>query len=525
MTTSMISADNHSAPDSRSNFRFLLLLSLAIVLAGALLYGTNNRFHFRCHADEPAKVRQIQTETRNFHHPLLMLNSVQAAFAISGAKTNPQNVVWVGRLSSALFTTVAVMALAWTAFLLSGRVGAVLCSAFLLCTPMLLELSHYFKEDAALIMGVALTFLAITLYQRLASVPNLLLLAICAALTASSKHIGAFVLPFCIYTVATANGSKPKRILLFLLVTLGVYALINYQVFLHPSGFFNGISRESYYLKNGGSKVGGPRSGFFSFNKYMGVIRGNTPLVFLWFVGFGFHSWWKGRSERTSLGQILLFAGSTFLLLSLIPKASGRYFLPVTALLCLTAAIGAARIFAKTGWKWKVLGFAIPLTLALLAQGRWTYRVYQDFHHDTRTAMAEWITKNLPANAVIAQEPTALLSSASDSASDNPNKIPQKLIDAGSICKPDFLNSLRHRGASYLICELSERDIPKSSPKDTRAIEESVLKSIKAKCKPLWMADATRPRITNVRPDLAVYQLPEDSEAVLPDKAPGDANP
>lgn len=489
---------------------FLFLLTLCIVAAACFLFFTHNRFSFRCHIDEPGKVSQIQSRERNFHHPLLMLNTTQLACALAGVEPTAQAIARAGRTCSAVFSTLAILALAYGAFLVAGRVAALLCTFFLLAAPLFIELSHYFKEDPSFMMGIAFTFLAMILYQRGPGMRLLLFLAVSAALTCSGKHIGVLILPFCVFTILK-NGGGRKHVLLFLSVTFLGYALLNYQVFAHVGDFLGAISQETYYLKKGGGNAIAPPPPLHALQKYIEVLSKNIPLPFLWFTGFCVYSWAK-RRERAPLGPIFLFAGILFLGLSMTPKTAERYLMPVVGLLGFTSAIGAARILAKPGWAWKIAGFALPLALALITEGREGRRTFESFGNDSRLKMAQWITHNLPQDALIAQDAKGfLVSSASASEADEPYLVPQRLLDAGELIRLRSLDALQASGAQYLVVisdDFRAAAMKKRACDADSGVEPVLIRELETRCRKVWGYGDNSRRTRTVSPNLAIYRLP-----------------
>ena len=494
----------------KSDALFLSLLAFCILVAAAFLFFTNNRFSVRCHIDEPGKVAQIQSQERNFHHPLLLLNTTQGVCALFRVEPTAQQIVWMGRTCSAVFSTLALLALAYGAFLVAGRAAALLCAFFLLAAPLFIELSHYFKEDPAFMMGIAFAFLAMILYQRRPGMRPLLFLAASAALACSGKHIGVLILPFCLYTILK-NGGGRNHALLFGGVTLLGYALVNYQVFAHLGDLVGAVGQETYFLKKGGAKVVAPPPALHSLQKYLEVLSKNIPLPFIWFSGFCVYSWAK-RRESAPLGPVFLFAGILFAGLSMTPKTAERYLMPVIGLLGFTSAIGAARILSKPGWVWKIAGFALPLALAVVSEGKEGWRAFESFGKDSRLEMAHWIARNLPPDALIAQDARGfLVSSASAGVSDDPYQVPQRLMDAGELVRLRSLDALRSSGAQYLVVisdDYRPAAVKKHAPDPDSGGELAVSRELETQCRQVWAYRDKSRRTRTVSPNLAIYQLP-----------------
>jgi hypothetical protein len=134
----------------------------ALFVLVAALFSRGNDFPFFYHTDEPGKVEQIIECRRNFHHPLLMLNSGSYALALSGMDRTYQNTAVAGRWVNALFAAGAVVVFSALALKWGGPVAALGAGTLLLLEPNLFDAAHYMKEDPALIFGLSCFLLAST---------------------------------------------------------------------------------------------------------------------------------------------------------------------------------------------------------------------------------------------------------------------------------------------------------------------------------------------------------------------------
>ena len=147
--------------DASAEPRTLWLVAWALVLfaAGLALDTRHHGFPFFYHPDESAKVDQILTGEWNFHHPMLLLGTTAAVVKTLGVTRSDQPVVEAGRWTSAAFIAGAVVALALLAYAWRGWTASLATGGALLLQHQLFELAHYLKEDSALLLGVALSFL------------------------------------------------------------------------------------------------------------------------------------------------------------------------------------------------------------------------------------------------------------------------------------------------------------------------------------------------------------------------------
>src|SRR5207302_8882707 len=97
----------------------------------------------------------------NFHHPAFMLAATKAVLALGRVPLDMQRIVIVGRWLSACYSAIAVTALALLAWRRRGPLAFAAVAVLAGLPHPVFELAHYFKEDAALLMGVSLTFLGL----------------------------------------------------------------------------------------------------------------------------------------------------------------------------------------------------------------------------------------------------------------------------------------------------------------------------------------------------------------------------
>ena len=167
-----------------------MVWAVALFVATLTLHTRHNDFPYFYHPDEAEKVRQVMTGDWNFHHPMLLLTAtkaVVAAVAARGAKLPEQGVVEAGRWVSAGCVAAAVVALALLAFVWRGWTASLAAGGALLFHHQLFELSHYMKEDSALLAGVAWTFLAAFLFWRKPGAWRAALLGAAVAVAISGK--------------------------------------------------------------------------------------------------------------------------------------------------------------------------------------------------------------------------------------------------------------------------------------------------------------------------------------------------
>lgn len=381
----------------------LPILASALLCALCMgLFTRGNGFPFFYHPDEPDKVEQIIRGRWNFHHPLLLLDSVKGAVSIFHVpQDDPQAVVEAGRWVSAGFAALGITALAWLAFLYRGWPGFVSAGAVLMLHHQLFELAHYMKEDTALFLGVAASLLALPLLWRWPGVWSAAFAGFACALALCGKYIGAMMLLAVLPVLwrAPGSGGRGARLAVFTGVFLLVTAAINFSLLENLATFRHSFGREVKLVAEGQNPAPGVhRIGSFA---YAGAFLDNTtPAIWLCLLA---HFWvqWKRRAALTLPEWILvLFPFAYTLMLSLSPKTNDRYFLPATAMFAWLAALGALDIPAL----WPRISATVCVLLLAAFQLPSLVRYDRAFRVDDRKDLRAWLDENLTRDALIAQD-------------------------------------------------------------------------------------------------------------------------
>ena len=395
-----------SALAESSGIRRLLPVALAALLlfAGALWLDTRqNGFPFFYHPDEPDKVDQLITGKWNFHHPLLMLGTAEAAKKALGLPDREQTLVILGRCCSALFAAGGVLAFALLAWRVKGWGGFWIVGLLLLTQHQVFELAHYFKEDTALFFALALAFLALHLHHRRPGWGAALFAGAACGLCLSAKYLGGIVLiPAAVIFASAQRGKQASGIqwVWFAVGFLAVTAAINFPVFKHLEVFTHSFGRETDLVAHGQRGYTGGQVAIF---EYLKIFASNTtPVIWVLVIVELLAVWKRGDVFDWTMA---VFPFAFMLLLSCSTKTNDRYFLPATAGFNYLAGLGAMDLRGLLPGKWPArLKPALPTMLALLVNGLYLAPYVRAFAHDDRSEMLDWIRANIPANAVIAGE-------------------------------------------------------------------------------------------------------------------------
>ncbi len=484
----------------------------ALLLFAALiwLYTRHNDFPFFYHPDEPDKVAQILQDKWNFHHPAMMLVAAKAVVTALRVPRDPQHIVIAGRWLSAIYSAAGASALALLAWRMRGPLAFAAAALFVGLHHQVFELAHYFKEDAALFMGVALTFLALQIFCAKKSLAAAAFLGVACALALSAKYIGAVLLIPALPALWRApRGSRGGVFAIFLAAFVLVAACANYPLFANFTEFKQSFHREVALAAQGqrGMTHTIPNTEYFSI-----LAQNMNVALWLFLACFLVKVWRDRRSLDFMEWTVAVFPFAYLLMLACSPKSNDRYLLPATGLFALDAAFGlvaAAEFFGRKISTRVALATCFAIAAACQLFSLVKYAVA--FAHDDRRELTAWILAQLPAHALIAQDDHADLPvAARPSRLPWQQPIPQRVIEN----KKDFddFSQLKRDGVNYFVA--SESDYGRYFRRAGKARVEyrgeyeqrrAFYDELFARGEKLW----SRPRGTVIylHPGLAVYRL------------------
>lgn len=447
----------------------ILLWAAALLAVCFALNQRHHHFPYYYHPDEPGKAEQILTGRWNFNHPMLMLTATRAVVETFHVPAEEQAIVEAGRLVSAFFMAVAVTALSLTAYLWRGWPAAILAGAALALHHQLYELSHYMKEDAALLMGLALSFLTCVAYAQRGSPGRALLIGFACGLAISGKYLGAVALAIALPVVIFRSpGARSQRLGLFALALIATLLLINYPLVADLLGHGQGVFQKSLHREVDLVMHGqGDVTRRIPHTLYWNVFLDNTTPA-TWLLLAAFISTWRHRRSQRPMAERLV-AGFPFLLalaLSFSPKENDRYFLPATAVFTLLAALGVQdvpyllcrilelfgvqhpeRIF--TPQRRSVIFAAAASILLILQLTGWSstkpgwWRYDQAFTRDDISELIAWMRENLAPTATVVADAKTGLRVPSRKKLSAVEGLPQRLFVSKSAADADVREKLR----------------------------------------------------------------------------------
>lgn len=386
----------------------------AVLLVGLfagcfVLYSRHNDFPISYHEDEPTKAQQVVSNTRNFNHPQLLLEATQIATALLRTPPQLQPTVKVGRDMSAMFGALAVVALAAAGYRLYGLTGLCLVGLATGLCPALLAWSHHMKEDAALTFGICMTVLATVVFwqrrRRRLDVAGALFLGTACGLAASGKYSGMFaiaaVIPLIVLAARPGWTVAIIRIVIVLAGFVAVFALVNRRVIGHIPWAWQSFKSECAHAAHGHFGLTMARPTTYHLTAF---VRQCMPHVLI--IASIYAAWVLARPRRDFWGLFLIaFAGGYLALISWSVIPFYRYVLPVVVLAHLMMALALVRFTRLYRGRW--LGAALPALagIALIAlQFPRCLDYSNQFAHDSRERLREWVLGNLPADAVFVQD-------------------------------------------------------------------------------------------------------------------------
>lgn len=490
-----------------------LVVWAALLFAVSLFIQTRHQtFAYFYHPDEPGKIEQVLSGKWNYHHPMLLLGSARMMVKTMGNPRSEQAVVEAGRLVSAIYMSVAVVALSLLAYAWRGWPAAIGAGGALALHHQLYELAHYFKEDSALLAGLSLTFLMLLAVWWRPTWRRVALLGVACGLAVSGKYLGVVAFALALPVLYYAPERRPARFGVFAAAALITFCVVNLPLLLHLGTFQESFGREMEFVVRG--QRGMTRS--VPHAQYWNIFVDNTTPVIWVLLAVFLHARWRER-RSLSLPEVMIIAFPFLyaLVLSFSPKSNDRYFLPATALLTLFAAMGtmdlAHRVERGSKRRWALAGAVVALVLGQLPS---LIRYERAFANDDTLALIQWLRTELPPTAVLAKDNRiALPDPARKKDAARLGVIPQKVIGARFVPDLGTVEELRAKGVTHVIVSESDygrffltslrpQDGERADFERRKAFYEILLRDHQ----PLFERD--RGTVIYLHPGIRVYRLP-----------------
>lgn len=500
--------------------RLLPFVIFALIFAGACaLNAVHVGFPVYWHPDEATKALQIQTGDYNFYHPQLLLRLAMVLHSLLPLDNSTRDIVLAGRFVS--IGTSAIAATAFGVFVMRrfGIAFGIVTAVLLALTPTVFLNAHFFKEDATLLMGMAMVMLAIQSVEIRPSPRNIALLGIAVGLAVSAKYIGIIMV---VPAVAMLASKRIERIdcLRFLFCATVVFVAINSAGIFGSASLKTGLLKEVVHVITEHDGISwGPRSARTLINFWQ-----STPaaVIAIWIAGMIFHVWRlrdnfkRGPATKSlpaMMDSIVLFTPLLLLMtVQLSMVAIPRYVLPATVLTVVAAIWITASAYSSV--QDRTLR-ALPIVLLALGAAAATASFLTALHaftDDPRVRLRAWIATHLPADARVAAEFFAGLPTAENQAVDRtlpplPQTITMPFYHLGMAGSPDKLRAL---GYTHIVLSSGNFDRfldPTARLTSGAAVERKrFYEEVFAKLAPLH----EEPRLIDVDPALGMQLLVYD---------------
>ncbi len=498
---------------SPSAIRWTWIFAGLFTLVGLFLFTRHADFPYLYHTDEPSKIGQIIDHDYNFHHPLLLLRSTEALVGMTSTPLQPQPVVEKGRLASAIFAALGTGFTVMLASRLAGRVAGVFAGILVLTHPVLFELSHYMKEDCALLVGIAATLAGLVHYASRPSLGRAVLVGVAAGLALSGKYLGCTVAIFALVALAWNPAGKSPRWLAAVVAVAGMagcFAAINYPALQDTEKAKSSLTQELEKVEKRAEER--PEPIRFKHLSKLGTTL-SVPLLIGLAYWFG-RRWRLRRHEPLIWRAVGMFLIAYFLIVSLAPKTKDRYLLPVYIVACALGSVGVVEWYRHYRKHRSPYTRGLPRTVAIAAIV-WHLPAFADtysaFKRDDRRELAEFIRITIPPDAGIAQDVRVLLARAKAAglpafSLPNPLLVPpdRYVADLGSI------EDLRARGITHVaVCEADYHNAFKDSGNPKMAERSRWYAELFRNHSEVWQRKVGD--IAYLQPGLRLYRITPDT--------------
>jgi hypothetical protein len=505
--------------------------SFGIAYTSFWVYSRHNNFPDTYHPSEPSKGRQLleSPSTWNFRHPLLLMESGNVALRFFDEPGSVREALLIGRRVSAVFAAMAVVALALAGCLGLGGRGLWVCGAAMAMCPPLLVHAHFFKEDSALILGMAVVVLGVRWVlgatTALRATAGFVVLAMGCGLATSGKFVGAvFVLP-AILAVCLMPARRwffvPLRIILLLLIGATVFVVINARAFdrLFPPRVAPFAREQMTADAETGITASDNDVRLRIPNTYCLRVAASDVTAPVWGVLIAGMTWSVVRRKVSRWGinlAAIVIAPAVLLCFSPVPYP--RYALPISVILYFVAALFLSRFVAWIGGKGRPIqiGGTIAVAVVLIHLGARCYDFTQQFGDDSRQRLREWVAQ-LPADTRIVADKYTCLGDEGDHWR-YPNQKPighvRLILRKYAGDAADSLQAMANSGVEYVAItesaygpffEVEQAEL--AVGEDVRKRRAKFYADIIARGELCWQRKAEHPTHSTTNPEIRVYRI------------------
>ena len=370
-----------------------------------------NTFPVYYHKNSGGQTREVIEGKSNFKQPLLLITATNVATTLLRTKITKQDVVVVGRWVAATFGVITVLALMVLAHQMHGLLAAASVGLILVTYHNLVIYSHFFKEDTALTMGMALVFLGMYNFEKYKNASSIILLGAFCGFAVAGKYIGILglilSLPL-VFLLGSENASfrLRDRLSYFFSTCLFTVAVLNYPMWSNLKTFVKGLAYEIDHVVLGVDAKSYTK--LENKNSIFSEAFGEISIVLLILAGIYIVFLIMGKRKVRLSTWCLVAYPVIYLTLLQLSKYGGdtRHQLPAILFICFIGVIGLFGISKHLSLDKRISGFLAIALLVFVLPGQFTITMAKlsEIPMDSRVLLREWVAENLPVNAKIAQD-------------------------------------------------------------------------------------------------------------------------
>lgn len=403
--------------DTSQPSRTLFFMLLALIVVGGFLFRV---WHLdfglpaRYHPDETVKYKVAEQilrggNPRYFLHPGFLVNTVALSFKVgeSVGRFDTERRLWWARVAVAILGCATIWCMGLLGRELYGGRAGIFSALALAVVPIHVLHSRYVKEDIHLVFSVVLALLMLVKWRqgdrRLVSwtfVGVLLGVGLCA----SSKFVGAAMLPFAMGVVIASMRSNASRALgvgAILTASLAIFLAFSHHVLHDPGIIWSGITREFSHGVNADWK---PTLRFWQWPDlgFYFLVVAIAPGIGVPLTLAGLWGAWRviaNRAAERNAFMVLLCGVMWYVIAELTPLKRGtgieRYALPCAPVLILLAAGLTETLAERLHGRWRFAWVGVTTALLLLPLLH-SAAVSNIIDRDTRRDARRWLNANVP---------------------------------------------------------------------------------------------------------------------------------
>ncbi|MBR9859312.1 phospholipid carrier-dependent glycosyltransferase [bacterium] len=375
--------------------RINIVLGLILFAFSFSLFSYQYDFQIGMHSDEVRKADLIRYHLNEYKHPLYMRQVVKPVlFVLNVDMDNPQEIVQIGRLSSAFHGAISALFIFLIGLMFFKRWMAFGLSLLYSSSAIIAIHAHYFKEDIYVLCFLVISIYLLFQLMRKEKKWLWILLGLSIGLMISSHYKGAVFAVvigfFCLY-----HFRRFKPMMAVTVIALAVFFLVNLPLFFEYNQFMADFTYEYDHMVEGHAFPITIDQTYGLFHIKKSLMPGFSPTVFLLMIGcIAFaYTIFKKREVQFLSALFLVY----FLVIEISPLKPhpdfSRYAMPLVPGIVLCFGFALMKFLER--WPLRQITFSFVPFILMIPCLIHTYRIEYYMEDDTRIAMAEegWMEK------------------------------------------------------------------------------------------------------------------------------------